>query len=54
MTARRSGETTLAACLVPSGARADVNGAVRRRLGARKVSFAPMDTAAELIEGLAV
>ncbi|MEU9374177.1 YbaK/EbsC family protein [Streptomyces sp. NPDC048255] len=46
--ARRGGETTLAACLVPSGARADVNGAVRRRLGARKVSFAPMDTAVEL------
>ncbi|MFE2167007.1 YbaK/EbsC family protein [Streptomyces sp. NPDC059447] len=46
--AKRGGETTLAACLVPSGARADVNGAVRRRLGARKVSFAPMDTAVEL------
>ncbi|MEV7617815.1 YbaK/EbsC family protein [Streptomyces sp. NPDC089799] len=45
--ARRGGETSLAACLVPSGARADVNGAVRRRLGARKVSFAPMDTAVE-------
>ncbi|AWZ06116.1 hypothetical protein DRB89_17475 [Streptomyces sp. ICC4] len=46
--AKRAGETSLAACLVPSAARADVNGAVRRRLGARKVSFAPMDTAVEL------
>ncbi|MFJ9641662.1 YbaK/EbsC family protein [Streptomyces sp. NPDC004244] len=43
--ARRGGETTLAACLVPSAGRVDVNGVVRRRLGARKVSFAPMDTA---------
>ena len=28
--------------------RADVNGIVRKRLGARKVSFAPMDTAVSL------
>ncbi|MFF9363875.1 YbaK/EbsC family protein [Streptomyces griseoluteus] len=42
---KRGGETTLAACVVPSAARVDVNGAVRRRLGARKASFAPMDTA---------
>ncbi|MEU0685608.1 YbaK/EbsC family protein [Streptomyces uncialis] len=41
---KRGGETTLAACVVPSAARADVNGAVRRRLGARKASFAPVDT----------
>ncbi|MEU9714485.1 YbaK/EbsC family protein [Streptomyces sp. NPDC047976] len=46
--AKRGGETTLAACLVPSAARADVNGVVRRHLGARKVSFAPMATAVEL------
>ncbi|KOU83562.1 prolyl-tRNA synthetase [Streptomyces sp. XY593] len=46
--AKRGGATTLAACLVPSAGRADVNGAVRRHLGARKVSFAPMDTAVEL------
>ncbi|MFJ1567412.1 YbaK/EbsC family protein [Streptomyces erythrochromogenes] len=46
--AKRGGATTLAACLVPSGGRVDVNGAVRRHLGARKVSFAPMDTAVEL------
>ncbi|MET9604243.1 YbaK/EbsC family protein [Streptomyces sp. NPDC006512] len=45
--AKRGGETTLAACLVPSAARVDVNGAVRRHLGARKVSFAPMATAVE-------
>ncbi|QCX75058.1 YbaK / prolyl-tRNA synthetases associated domain protein [Streptomyces sp. YIM 121038] len=42
---KRGGETTLAACVVLSGARVDVNGAVRRQLGARKASFAPMDTA---------
>ncbi|MFD5624296.1 YbaK/EbsC family protein [Streptomyces yangpuensis] len=46
--ARRGGGTTLAACLVPSAGRVDVNGAVRRHLGARKVSFAPMETAVEL------
>ncbi|MFD8141858.1 YbaK/EbsC family protein [Streptomyces sp. NPDC059708] len=45
--AKRGGESALAACLVPSYGRADVNGAVRRRLGARKVSFAPMETAVE-------
>lgn len=42
---RRGGETTLAGCLVLATTRADVNGAVRRRLGARKVSFASMNTA---------
>ncbi|MFF1353569.1 YbaK/EbsC family protein [Streptomyces sp. NPDC058297] len=42
---KRGGETTLAACLVLSGAKVDVNGAVRRQLGARKASFAPMETA---------
>ncbi|MDT0435726.1 MULTISPECIES: YbaK/EbsC family protein [Streptomyces] len=42
---RRGGETSFAACLVPSTTRVDVNGVVRRRLGARKASFAPMDTA---------
>ncbi len=46
--AKRGGETTFAACVVPSAARADVNGAARRQLGARKVSFAPMDTAVGL------
>ncbi len=42
---KRGGETKLAACLVLSTTRADVNGVVRRRLGARKASFAPMETA---------
>lgn len=42
---KRGGEVTLAACAVLSHTRVDVNGAVRRRLGARKASFAPMDTA---------
>ncbi|MFC9292604.1 YbaK/EbsC family protein [Streptomyces sp. NPDC057011] len=46
--AKRGGETSLAACLVASAGRVDVNGAVRRHLGARKVSFAPMATAVEL------
>ncbi|SEF15055.1 YbaK/EbsC family protein [Streptomyces sp. Ag109_O5-10] len=42
---RRGGETTLAACLVLSTTKVDVNGVVRRRLGARKASFASVDTA---------
>ncbi|WP_431040734.1 YbaK/EbsC family protein [Streptomyces sp. P1-3] len=42
---KRGGEVTLAACLVLAHTRADVNGVVRRHLGARKASFAPMDTA---------
>ncbi|MEU3742970.1 YbaK/EbsC family protein [Streptomyces sp. NPDC032198] len=42
---KRGGETSFAACLVLSTTRVDVNGAVRRQLGARKASFAPMDTA---------
>ena len=41
--ARRGGETSYAACLVTAVTRADVNGVVRRRLGARKASFAPVD-----------
>ncbi|MGY1820477.1 YbaK/EbsC family protein [Geodermatophilus sp. SYSU D00079] len=43
--ARRAGQTMLAACLVPATTRADVNGVVRRHLGARKASFAPQDVA---------
>ena len=43
--ARRGGETSYAACLVTAVTRADVNGVVRRRLGARKASFAPVDDA---------
>lgn len=42
---KRGGETTLAACVVLSATRVDVNGVVRRQLGARKASFAPTDTA---------
>lgn len=42
---KRAGDMTLAACVVLSHTRVDVNGAVRRRLGARKASFAPMETA---------
>ncbi|MFF5537416.1 YbaK/EbsC family protein [Streptomyces cinerochromogenes] len=42
---KRAGETTLAACVVPSATRVDVNGVVRRQLGARKASFASMETA---------
>jgi prolyl-tRNA editing enzyme YbaK/EbsC (Cys-tRNA(Pro) deacylase) len=42
----RRGETrTLAACMVLATTRADVNGVVRRRLDARKASFAPMTLA---------
>ncbi|MGW1064281.1 YbaK/EbsC family protein [Streptomyces aureus] len=44
---RRGSETTLAACLVLSTTRVDVNGVVRRQLGARKASFAPMDVATD-------
>ncbi|MGR6967474.1 YbaK/EbsC family protein [Geodermatophilus sp. URMC 61] len=43
--ARRAGQTQMAACLVPATTRADVNGLVRRHLGARKASFAPQDVA---------
>jgi prolyl-tRNA editing enzyme YbaK/EbsC (Cys-tRNA(Pro) deacylase) len=42
---KRAGAVTLAACVVLSTTRVDVNGAVRRHLGVRKASFAPMDTA---------
>jgi prolyl-tRNA editing enzyme YbaK/EbsC (Cys-tRNA(Pro) deacylase) len=41
--ARRGGETTYAACMVAATTRADVNGLVRRHLGARKASFAPVE-----------
>ncbi|MFJ5832059.1 YbaK/EbsC family protein [Streptomyces sp. NPDC093089] len=42
---KRGETTTLAACVVKSATRVDVNGVVRRHLGARKASFAPADTA---------
>ncbi|MFD8014692.1 YbaK/EbsC family protein [Streptomyces sp. NPDC058955] len=42
---KRGETTTLAACVVKSATRVDVNGVVRKHLGVRKVRFAPMDTA---------
>jgi prolyl-tRNA editing enzyme YbaK/EbsC (Cys-tRNA(Pro) deacylase) len=46
--ARRADRTWHAACLVLASTRADVNGVVRKHLGARKISFASMDTAVSL------
>jgi prolyl-tRNA editing enzyme YbaK/EbsC (Cys-tRNA(Pro) deacylase) len=46
--ARRGGETTYAACVVAATTRADVNGLVRRHLGARKASFGPVDEVTSL------
>ena len=43
--ARRAGETRLVACMVLATTRADVNGLVRRHLGARRASFAPVEVA---------
>jgi prolyl-tRNA editing enzyme YbaK/EbsC (Cys-tRNA(Pro) deacylase) len=45
VTGRRGEQVTWAACVVLATTRADVNGVVRRRLDARKASFAPMDDA---------
>lgn len=45
---RRGDQTSYAACMVLATTRADVNGVVRRRLGARKASFAAMDDAVAL------
>ncbi|MEU1628055.1 YbaK/EbsC family protein [Streptomyces sp. NPDC020096] len=42
---KRGQQVTLAGCVVLAHTRADVNGLVRRHLGVRKASFAPMDTA---------
>jgi prolyl-tRNA editing enzyme YbaK/EbsC (Cys-tRNA(Pro) deacylase) len=46
--ARRGGDTTYAACMVAATTRADVNGLVRRHLGARKASFGPMEVVTAL------
>ena len=46
--ARRADRTWYAACVLLATTRADVNGIVRKRLGARKISFASMDTAVAL------
>jgi prolyl-tRNA editing enzyme YbaK/EbsC (Cys-tRNA(Pro) deacylase) len=45
---RRADATRYAACVVLATTRTDVNGAVRRRLDARKASFAPMADAVTL------
>jgi prolyl-tRNA editing enzyme YbaK/EbsC (Cys-tRNA(Pro) deacylase) len=45
---RRGDLTRYAACVVLATTRADVNGVVRKRLEARKASFAPMDEAVTL------
>jgi prolyl-tRNA editing enzyme YbaK/EbsC (Cys-tRNA(Pro) deacylase) len=45
---KRGGNVTYAACVVLATTRADVNGTVRRRLEAKKASFAAMDDAVEL------
>jgi prolyl-tRNA editing enzyme YbaK/EbsC (Cys-tRNA(Pro) deacylase) len=48
--ARRGDRTWYAACMILATDRADVNGVVRRHLDARKISFAPMDTATRLTQ----
>ncbi|MFE9744655.1 YbaK/EbsC family protein [Saccharothrix saharensis] len=45
---KRGDTVRYAACVVLATTRADVNGVVRRRLDARKASFAPMDDAVSL------
>jgi prolyl-tRNA editing enzyme YbaK/EbsC (Cys-tRNA(Pro) deacylase) len=45
---KREGTERLAACVVLSTTRADVNGTVRRYLDVRKASFLPMERAVEL------
>ncbi|MFA1547823.1 YbaK/EbsC family protein [Actinomadura chokoriensis] len=46
--AKRGGEVSYAACMILATGRADVNGVVRKHLGARKASFAPMAEATSL------
>ena len=43
----KSGDRPMACCVVLASTRLDVNGVVRRRLGARKASFADADTTVE-------
>jgi prolyl-tRNA editing enzyme YbaK/EbsC (Cys-tRNA(Pro) deacylase) len=45
---KREGDERLAACVVLSSTRADVNGVVRRHLDVRKASFLPMERAVTL------
>ena len=47
LAAKRGGETSLAAAVVLATTRADVNGLARRRLEARKCSFAAIEVAVE-------
>ena len=46
--AKRGDNMWYAACIILATTRTDVNGIVRRHLDARKISFAPMDTATSL------
>ncbi|TDC51295.1 hypothetical protein E1281_20730 [Actinomadura sp. KC345] len=46
--AKRGGRVAYAACMILATGRADVNGVVRKHLGARKASFAPMAEATDL------
>lgn len=46
--AKRADKSWYAACLILATNKADINGVVRRRLDARKISFAPMDAATSL------
>ena len=46
--ARRGQDVTYAACVITAATRADVNGLVRRHLGARKASFGPVDVVTSL------
>lgn len=48
--AKRADKTWYCACIVLATSRADVNGIVRREVDARKISFAPMDTATTLTQ----
>ncbi len=48
--AKRADKTWYAACLILATDRADINGTVRRQLDARKISFAPMNTATSLTQ----
>lgn len=46
--AKRGDQVWYAACVIQGAKRADVNGIVRRELNARKISFAPVETAVSL------
>jgi prolyl-tRNA editing enzyme YbaK/EbsC (Cys-tRNA(Pro) deacylase) len=45
---KRGSDVSYAACVVTAVTRADVNGLVRRHLGARRASFGPMDVVTSL------